>query len=57
MLYLFSLGFKFIDTTGYMYCLTLKDNVYVANTISTLLLPTDITHLESFKKAVEVLFK
>lgn len=40
-----------------MYCLTLKVNVYVANTISTLLLPTDITHLESFKKTVGVLFK
>ncbi|CAO3681609.1 unnamed protein product [Rhizopus stolonifer] len=47
----------FIGTTGYMYCLTLQDNVYVANTISTLLLPTDITHLESFKKTVRVLFK
>lgn len=47
----------FIGTTGYMYCLTLKVNVYVANTISTLLLPTDITHLESFKKTVGVLFK
>lgn len=31
--------------------------MYVANTISTLLLPTDITHLESFKNTVEVLFK
>jgi hypothetical protein len=40
-----------------MYCLTLKDNVYVANAISTLLLPTDITHLESFKNTVGVLFK
>ncbi|RCH80029.1 hypothetical protein CU098_003805, partial [Rhizopus stolonifer] len=48
---------NFIGATGYMYCLTLKDNVYIANTISTLLLPTDITHLESFKKTVRVLFK
>ncbi|KAG1451944.1 hypothetical protein G6F56_007952 [Rhizopus delemar] len=30
---------------------------FIANTISTLLLPTDITHLESFKKTVRVLFK
>ncbi|KAI9486865.1 MAG: hypothetical protein EXX96DRAFT_466650, partial [Benjaminiella poitrasii] len=47
----------FIDTTGYMYCLELKDNVYVANTISTLLLPTNVTHLKSLKKTVKVLFK
>lgn len=40
-----------------MYCLTLRDNVYVANNISTLLLPIDIAHLESFKRIVEVLFK
>lgn len=51
------LVFEFIGTAGYMYCFTLKDNVYVANAISTLILPTDTSHLQVFKKTLCVLFK
>lgn len=47
----------FLGAKGYMYCPSLKDNVSIANTISTLLMPTDITHMKSFKKTLTALFK
>ena len=40
-----------------MYCLSLQKDLYVATTISTSLLPTDVAHLEQFKKTIEMLLK
>lgn len=40
-----------------MYCLALKEDVFTANPITTLIFPTDISHLKPFRKTVEELFK
>ncbi|CAO3631378.1 unnamed protein product [Mucor hiemalis] len=39
-----------LGTHEYIYCLTLKDDLCIATSISTLILPTDISHFKPFKK-------
>ncbi|KAI7848070.1 hypothetical protein BDC45DRAFT_524499 [Circinella umbellata] len=53
----FCLGLDFIGTVGYMFSVHNVDDVFVANFISDLELPEDLSQLEDFVETVDFLYK
>ncbi|KAF7726722.1 hypothetical protein EC973_008496 [Apophysomyces ossiformis] len=45
-----------VGTTGYIYLLELRKDIYVATVIETMFLPADLSHLALFKKTIHALF-
>ncbi|ORZ13590.1 hypothetical protein BCR42DRAFT_66801 [Absidia repens] len=50
------MAMDFVGTTGYLYQLEFKNNVYIPSLLSSLILPTNINQMDQFKDTIKALF-
>ncbi|KAI8089196.1 uncharacterized protein BX664DRAFT_358771 [Halteromyces radiatus] len=50
------MAMDFVGTTGYLYQLEFKNNMYIPSLLSELILPTNINQMDQFKDTIKALF-